>query len=237
MKLRFLMPALMWMPAVEAAAEVSYVAEAVVSSMVIDRGEQIGGQTFEAVLGIEKTLGTGVAYAALYRLTPFGGDQEAFADEFDYTLGYVWEGNGYIADVSANWLTYPGIGDEPSLELFAEVTLETQFAPTLAGFYDADFEDFGLEVSAGPEWESADWTYFLIGRLGFVQPGDGSANRSYGGVELGAITPVGDHAEFLAFTRYEVADEESFAEDISGGVITQTSNSGLAVGVGLAAAF
>lgn len=225
-------------PVVEiATAETRFSAEGIVSSMVIDRGEQIGGPSFEVAVGAETGLGTGAVYGGLYRLTPFGDDQQAYADEFDYTIGYAWEGQGYAADVSANWLAYPGEGDEESLELFGELALDAPFNPVVMGFYDADFEDFGLEVTAGPEWEAAGLGWYAIGRAGFVEPGDGSANRTYVGAEAGAAYPLTETAEIAAFARYEIADEESFADDIDNGVVTSFRNSGFAVGVVLAAGF
>ncbi|MGB3624589.1 MAG: hypothetical protein WA989_02095 [Henriciella sp.] len=222
----------------EAMGETQFVAEAVVSSMLIDRGEQIGGPTLEVALLAEKEAGAGVLYGGLYRLTPFGDDQAAFADEFDYTIGYGWQGAGYAADVSANWLTYPGEGDEASLELFGEVVLvELPLSPAIAGFYDAEFEDYGLEVTAGPEWGAGDWSGYAIGRAGFVEPGDGSETRSYAGVEIGAVRPVSETAEIGGYARYEVADQDSFADDIANGAIISAKDSGFAVGAFVAATF
>ncbi|WP_084392077.1 MULTISPECIES: hypothetical protein [Henriciella] len=225
------------LPVAEAAAEIGYFSEAIVSSSVIDRGEQIGGPSLEIAIGADVAVGAGEVYAAVYRLTPFGQDQEAFADEFDYTVGYAWEGEGYAADVSANWLTYPGIGDEPSLELAGEIGFDAPLNPTLAGFYDAEFEDYGLEVTAGPEWDAGNWTSYLIGRLGFVEPGDGSETRSYGGVEIGTLRPVGDRAEIGGFARFEVANQDSFADRIENGQIVDVTDSGLAVGAFIVASF
>lgn len=221
----------------DAFSEIDLSAEAALSSMLIDRGEQIGGPAFETGLAAEKPFGPGAAYASIYRLTPIGDDQDAFADEFDYTLGYAWEGEGYAADLSANWLTYPGEGDEASLELAGEIALDLPFNPTMAGFYDADFEDFGLEAAAGPEWQAGGWTLYAIGRAGFVEPGDGSASRSYGGVELGGRHPLGEQAEIGAYARYEIADEDSFADDIVRGNITSMTNTGLAAGILVSTSF
>lgn len=231
-----LLPAALF--AEEAAGETSFGAEAIVSSMLIDRGEQIGGPTLELALVAEKDTGSGTLYGGLYRLTPFGDDQDAFADEFDYTIGYAWDGAGYEADVSANWLTYPGEGDEASLELFGEVALvDLPLVPAIAGFYDAEFEDFGLEVTAGPEWQTGGWTSYVIGRAGFVEPGDGSETRSYAGVQVGTARPLGDTAEIGGYARYEVSDQDSFADDIVDGAIISAKDSGFAVGAFIATSF
>lgn len=198
-----------------------------------DRGEQIGRETLEFGAGIEAEFETVTVYGAFYRLLPVGSGQAAFDDEADYTLGMAWAGKGYSADVSANWLTFPGEETEASLELAASVTLDAPFAPTLIGFYDADLEDRGLEIAAGPEWEMGEWTVYAFGRAGFVHPGDGSAHRSYFGGEAGASRPVSEFAEIGFFARADMADEDSFARRIQGGDITAFRNSGVAAGVSL----
>lgn len=218
------------------AEEISWFAGATASTMVIDRGEQLAGNTLEAEFGLETSIGGGTAYAALYRITPIGGDQAAFDDEFDYTLGYAFEGSGWAGDVSANWLTFPGEETESSLELAGEIALDAPFAPTLAGFYDVDLEDWGLEASAGPEWPLGDWTAYAVARVGFVEPGDGSATRSYGGLEAGAARALTEQVEIGGFVRFETADEDAFADEISGGEVTQTRSEGLSIGISLSIA-
>lgn len=236
--MRQLMAAAASFPLAElASAEIDFSAEGAVSSMVIDRGEQIGGPSLEIGVSGETALGAGALYAGVYRLTPFGEDQAAYADEFDYTVGYAWAGEGYEADVSANWLTYPGEGETASLELAGELALAAPLNPVILGFYDAEFEDYGLEVTAGPEWQAGDWTLYAIGRVGFVVPGDGSESRSYGGAEAGAYRPVGAAAEFGVYGRFEAADADTFADEIERGTITHSTHSGFAAGIVLSAAF
>lgn len=202
-------------------------------SALHDRGEQIGRETLEFGAGVEADFENVTVYGAFYRLLPVGDEQAAFDDEADYTIGMAWEGRGYSADLSANWLTFPGEETEASLELAGSVTLDAPFAPTLIGFYDADLEDRGLEFAAGPEWAAGDWTVYVLGRAGFVHPGDGSAHRSYVGGEAGASRPVSDFAEIGFFARADMADEESFARHIHGGAITAFRHSGAAAGISL----
>lgn len=203
------------------------------SSSLFDRGEQIGGPTLEFGATAETTVSGATVYAAFYRLLPVGSDQDAFDDEADYTAGLVLENDTVTADLSANWLTYPGEGAEASLELVGAFDLNAPLAPNVTGFYDADFEDWGIEASAGPAWDMGDWTTYARGRAGFVVPGDGSANRSYLGVEVGAFRPVSQTAEFGMFARAEVADEESYADKIRNGAVTSFRDSGIAVGMTL----
>lgn len=223
--------------AAEAAAETRFDAEAAISSMVIDRGEQLGGPSVELGLGVETALGGGVLYGAIYRLTPVGADQAAFADEVDYTLGYAWDGTGYGADVSANWLTYPGEGDDASLELAGEIVLDAPLNPAILGFYDEKFEDYGVEILAGPEWGAGHWSHYVIARAGIVEPGDGSASRAYAGLQAGTARPIGRASEFGAFARFDISDQDSFAGHIHRGSIVETRNSGFAVGAVVATAF
>ncbi len=219
-----------------ALAETDMFADIAVSSMLIDRGEQLGRETFEAVIGLEAPLGEATAYGTLYRITPFGRDGAAFDEEVDYTLGLAWGGTGYSADVSANWLTYPGAGGGESLELAGEVALERAFSPRLAGFYDADFEDWGLEASAGPHWGDGDWAFHAIARLGFVEPGDGSTKRSYGGFEAGAARRLSEFAEIGGYVRAEKANKDSFVDRIVGDEVTGQTDTGFAAGLALSIA-
>ncbi len=215
------------------AGEKRFFVDAAAVSALHDRGEQIGREVFEFGAGVEMDVQGVTVYGAFYRLLPVGSGQAAFDDEADYTLGMAWAGKGYSADVSANWLTFPGEETEASLELAASVTLDAPFAPTLIGFYDADLEDRGLEIAAGPEWEMGEWTVYAFGRAGFVHPGDGSAHRSYFGGEAGASRPVSEFAEIGFFARADMADDDSFARRIQGGDITAFRNSGVAAGVSL----
>ncbi|HRJ00329.1 MAG TPA: hypothetical protein PKV67_06100 [Hyphomonas sp.] len=224
------------LPMTAEASGTSFFADAAVSTALIDRGEHLALDVLEATIGAEADVRGVTVYGAVYRILPFGNAQGEFDDEADYTLGVAWEGAGYSADLSANWLTYPGAGSEASLELAATVALDAAFAPTLAGFYDADLQDWGLEVSAGPEWEVGDWTLYTLGRAGFVQLGDGSPSRSYGGVEIGAARALSELATLGLYARGEVADEDSFVRKTSGGTVTEMSNSGFSAGIVLSIA-
>lgn len=202
-------------------------------SALHDRGEQIGREVLEFEAGAEIEFQTATVYGAAYRLMPVGSGQAAFDDEADFTLGMAWEGRGYRADVSANWLTYPGEETGSSIELAGEVTLDMPLSPTLAGFFDTELEDRGLEFSAGPELGVGDWSLYAFGRAGFVHPGDGSAHRSYAGLEIGGARPVSKSVEFGWFARADAADEGTFVRGIQQGSITATRNSGIAAGVTL----
>lgn len=214
-----------------AAQEVTIGADIAVASALFDRGEQISGPAVEAGLAVATGFGGGELYGAIYRLTPVGSDQAAFADEFDYTIGYAWDADGYSADISANWLTFPGSSDEASLELAGELALDAALSPTLIGFYDVDLEDMGLELTMGPSWENGPWSGYALGRLGFVDPGDGSDGRNYYGVETGVSRPVSDSIEIGGFARYERSDQDTFADDIANGSIVSFRDDGISVGI------
>lgn len=213
-----------------------YSTDLTASSGLFDRGEQIGAETLEFSAAAEKKLGGVTAYAAFYRLLPVGSDQAAFDDEADYTLGVVLEGEAVSADLSANWLTYPGEAADASLELASEFGFDAPLSPGVIGFYDANLDDWGLEAFFQPRMGVGDWTLYALGRTGFVVPGNGSANRSYVGIEFGASRPLVENAELGFFARADVADEAAFADEIDSGVITRTHNSGLAVGMSLSLA-
>ena len=86
--------------------------------------------------------------------TMLGSVSAAFAEEVDYTLGYLFEGEGWEADVSVNHLTYPGNNDDASTELVAAVGFNGAIAPQLTGFYDLDSENYGLEC----QWNTSKTT-------------------------------------------------------------------------------
>lgn len=203
-------------------------------SALHDRGEQIGAEVLELSAGVEVDVQDASVYGAIYRLLPVGANQAAFDDEADFTLGVAWHKPAYSVDVSANLLTYPGEASESSVEIAGAVSFHAPFAPTAIGFYDTEFEDWGLELTAGPEWEAEGWTMYALGRAGFVQPGDGSANRSYAGIELGAVRPISERAEVGFFARADAADEDSFARDFASGEIDTFRSSGISAGIGLA---
>ena len=208
------------------------VLDVAVSNMLIDRGEQIGERTLEVGAGIEAPFLSGAAYAGLYRLTPFGPQQDAFEDEFDYTVGYAWEGNAYTADFSANWLTYPGEESDASLELVAAVGFGLPFQPELLAFADAHTEDWGLELVAGPSWQLDQWELSALGRAGFIDPDIGTS-RSYGGFELNAAYALSGVAAIGGYLRAEWGDEASFVDVYTRGRGSEFSSSGVAVGVSL----
>jgi hypothetical protein len=203
------------------------------ASALHDRGEQIGREVLEIGAGVEVEVQEATVYGAFYRLLPVGAEQEAFDDEAGVTLGLAWHRHTYSADIAASHLTYPGEAADSSLELAGALSFHMPFAPTLTGFYDMDFEDWGLELAAGPDWELGEWTVYALGRAGFVHPGDGSADRSYAGIELGAARPVSERVEFGLFARADTADEDSFAHDFEGGEIDTFRNSGVAAGISL----
>jgi hypothetical protein len=223
-------------PAQVAEEEIDWTLDAAVSSALFDRGEQIGGETVEFGAAVTTSHSGAKIYGSVYRLLPAGADQEAFLDEADYSVGVIFEGEAMMADLSANWLTYPGEDAEASLELMGIFDFDAPLAPRVIGFYDADFGDWGLEALVQPSWDSGGWTLYALGRTGFVAPGDGSANRSYVGIELGASRPLSENVEFGAFIRAEAADEDSYADKVDNGVITHARGNGMAIGLSLSVA-
>jgi hypothetical protein len=165
---------------------------------------------------------------------PVGGDAEAFDDEADYTLGLSWKKeDSYAANVSANWLTFPGEETKSSLELLATGTLAAPLEPSLTGFFDVRSEDWGLELLLGPGWAMNTWEVYTQARAGFVQAGDGSASRAYGGIEAGGSRALSRSVTLGFYARTDVADEESFADRINSGTVTKVRGSGVAAGVSL----
>lgn len=224
------------LPLTAEAGGTGFFADVAVSSALIDRGEHLALEVLEATFGVEADIRGVAVYGAVYRILPFGDVQAEFDDEMDYALGLAWEGAGYTAELSANWLTYPGEEAEASLELAGSVMLDAAFSPTLAGFYDADLKDWGLEISGGPEWEVGDWSLYTLGRAGFVRMGDDSPSRSYGGIEIGAARALSEAATLGFYARGEVADEDSFVRKTSGGMVTEMGNRGYAAGIVLSLA-
>ena len=153
------------LPFAAAAEERRIFFDVAMSSALLDRG-----RTAEFFAGAEASAGEMLLYATVYRLLPIGSDRSAFDNETDYSVGVIWEGQGYEADVSANWLTYPGEQAADSLELAASVSLDLPLAPGVAAFHDFHTDDWGLEVFGGPHWEQDAWTLYVLGRVGFDRP-------------------------------------------------------------------
>ncbi|MGB3626270.1 MAG: hypothetical protein WA989_10585 [Henriciella sp.] len=205
------------------------------STIGIDRGEQISDTAVELNLGADFALEAGQLYVALYRLTPVGPYQSAYDDEVDYTAGFAWSGRGYEADVSANWLTYPGEESEPSLEVAGAIALDLPLAPELAGFVDADTNDRGLELTAGPHWQAGNWEFDLRGRVGLVEPGGGGASRSYAGIEGAALYPLSRTVLLGTYIRAEWADQDSFVRRYdNAGASSAFASQSVAAGIVLA---
>lgn len=210
----------------------SFSGELRLGTAVFDRGEQLAGDALEAELGVAFDTGaSGSIYGAVYTIQPIGGDADAFAEEIDYVLGYAWEGGQLAIDVSIAELTFPGSGDNSTTELAGEIAWGGDFAPTLAGFYDLDLEDAGLEFSAGPSWAVTEtWKASLLGRVGFVEPGEGET-RSYAGLEGALSRPLGEAAGLSVFARFEAADTDSFADEIRNGEVVGLTDSGALIGL------
>lgn len=219
--------------AANAAPTPTLVLETGVSSKLIDRGESLADLNAEAAMTAEFDLGAGALYGSIYRITPLGDNDEAFAEEVDYTIGYAFEVGATSFDASANYLTYPGNNGDASLELAAFAEFDIALQPALIGFYDADFEDYGLELSAGPAWEIGDWSLRALGRIGFVSPGGGSGDYTYGGAELNAERALNEALSLGVFARVEAADEPTFADNFMQGEATNFRTDGAGLGITL----
>lgn len=228
--------ALTCMPITAEASEKKYFFGTAVSSALLDRGEQIGGETLEVVAGVEADFKAIAVYGSVYRLQPIGENDHAYDTEMDYTIGVIWEGNSYVADVAANWLTYPGEAADSSLEMTGVVTFDAPLQPGIAGFYDVNTEDWGMEVFAGPEWPVGQWSLYALARVGFVDLGDGSEVRSYGGAEIGAARAILQDVELGIYVRAEASDSDSFVDQISPEGATGFRREGLAAGISLSIA-
>lgn len=209
--------------------------ESVMSSAVMDRGEQIGSSSLEIASAVELPAGDSLLYGAVYRRVILE-DKAVFEDEADYSVGMIWAGEGFAVDLSSNWLTYPGEASGDSLEFDLVVDLDAPMSPTILGFYDMHHRDYGVEVSGGPEWGAGRWSYYAIGRGGFVVPGDGSAQRTYVGLEFGAGYAVTQTVEVGTYLRWDSADKNSFVDDVDNTGSAMESRSGIAAGVALSLA-
>ena len=205
--------------------------DAGISSLLIDRGEQLAGPNLELAASAE----FGSLFASVYRITPFGDDDEVFAEEVDYTIGYAFETDALAAVLAANWLTFPGLAGEATLELDAEVVLDAAWSPGVYAWTAPEFGDSGFEVFGGPETDFGPWTLYGLGRAGAVYLDEGE-DYTYWGLEAGAQYPLGNQADFAVYLRYEAASEELFADTITGGEIETLRSDGLAVGLRFAAA-
>ena len=206
--------------------------DAGMSSLLIDRGEQLAGPNLELAASAE----FGGLFASMYRITPIGDDNEVFAEGVDYTIGYGFETDELAVVLAANWLTFPGSAGEATLELDAEVVLDTVWSPGVYAWTAPEFGDSGLEVFGGPKTDFGPGTVYGLGRAGAVFLDDGE-DYTYFGLEAGALHPLGDAAEIAGFVRYEASSEDLFVDAIRDGEIETVRSDGVAVGVRLVASF
>ena len=205
-------------------------------SMLIDRGEQLAAGVNETTLGVERVIGPGLLFADVYRITPLGADEEAFAEEVDYTLGYALPLGRHELVMAASWLTYPGSGGTESLELAGELVLDAPLSPVLIGLYDTECQDSGLEAMAGPSGELHGWGVYAVGRIGAVEPGEGES-WTYYGAELGVERMLQGGAGIFGRLRWEACSQDLFADTITGSTVTHHRGDGLSLIAGLSIAY
>ena len=187
----------------------SFYAETNLGTMLIDRGEQLAEEVNETKLGVELGAGVGTLLVEVYRITPLGSRNDLFTEEVDYKIGYALEAAGNDITVGGSWLTYPGTDEAESLELFGEIGLAAPFDPVVAAFYDTEFENYGLEATAGKSIEVLDLTLYGIGRIGAVEPGEGEG-WTYYGVEFGAERELIGGLGAYGRLRLEKSSEDTF---------------------------
>lgn len=209
-------------------------AEAGFASALHDRGEQLSAETLELLAGLEQSTAFGAVYATIYRIQPLDGAASPFSEETDYSVGLFVDESGYSLDLSANWLTYPGSSDDSSLELVAALDLHVWAKPHIMMFHDVHTDDAGVEVSAGPDWEFAEWKTHIRARLGSVRLGDGSPGRTYAGLEFSAERALSRSSDLSVFVSYDVSSRETLSAEIRAGEITRLRQQGVAAGVSVA---
>ena len=213
------------------AAPLSFYAESNLGTALIDRGEQLAEEVNETPLGVELGVGAGTVFADVYRITPLGNRDDLFTEEVDYTLGYAFEAAGSGITVGGSWLTYPGTNETESLELFSEIGLPAPFDPVVAAFYDTEFEDYGLEATAGTSIDVLGLTLYGIGRIGAVEPGEGEG-WTYYGAEFGAERELVGGLGAYARLRLEQSSEDTFFTSTDAPVLSP-DNGGVAFTLGL----
>lgn len=221
-------------PAFAEAEGRSVFAEAGFSSALHDRGEQLSAETLELLVGLEQSTAFGAVYATMYRIQPQDGSASPFNEETDYSVGLVVDDSAYSLDLSANWLTYPGSSDDSSLELVAALDLHVWAKPLIMMFHDVHTDDAGVEVSAGPDWEFAEWKTHIRARLGSVRLGDESPGRTYAGLEFSAERALSSSSDLSVFVSYDVSSRETLSAETRAGEITRLRQQGVAAGVSVA---
>jgi hypothetical protein len=218
-------------PAFAEAEGRSVFAEVGFSTALHDRGEQLSAETLELLAGLEQSISFGAVYATMYRIQPLDGAASPFTEETDYSVGLVVDDSAYSLDLSANWLTYPGSGDDSSLELVAALDLHVWAKPHIMMFHDVHTDDAGVEVSVGPDWEFAEWKTLIRARLGSVRLGDGSPGRTYAGLEFSAERALSKSSDLGVFVAYDASSRKTLSAETRAGEITGFRSRGIAAGV------
>lgn len=201
------------------------------STSLIDRGEQIGFESFEAEIIAEKSVEKAVFYGGVYRLLPVGADSEFFDNETDYIIGMNYTANKFNFDFSANYITYPAESADASMELVAAIGVETFLLPEFVTFYDTETKDFGGELLLHSERKINQLDIGISGRAGFVNIDETSSTRNYLGLEIRVSHSVGKNLDFGVYARGDIADRDAFVDKLVRSDNHTYTNSGVALGV------
>jgi|GEM_PF-5282917 len=199
---------------------------------LIDRGETLTNSFQQTAIIIETETGFGAPYLAINRLTPLGENAGVFGDEFELALGLVVEQPRWAWEIGYARIENPEHTDEATNEITGALSFDRPFAPGIAGFYDLDTEDFGLEAGWGFDREIFGLQAALKPRAGFVSLNQGN-DRTYLGAEVSIAHSVTGVLSIEGFASAFRSDEKSFASSFSTTGTPEFTSSGEAIGVRL----
>jgi len=139
--------------AMQAQEELSVTTTFAWESSYVFRGAQLAEETF--MPGLD--LAYGAWYGGIWAAMPADDDD---ANEVDFYTGYGFAiSDTASADIGITYYSYPSSSDEfldgdvNTTEIYAGLSFEVPFSPSIYVYYDFDLENFTVEGSGGYSWE------------------------------------------------------------------------------------
>ena len=193
----------------------------------IFRGVRLGDEHIFPALLIEY----GDYYGGVWSAMPL--DREDMP-EVDFYAGYNTELDDLVSlDIGLTYYTYPDISDQ-TLEFYAGISFDLEFAPAIYIFYDMDLEVFTIDASAAYSIPAGDLASIdLSGRLGYVDPDENtSLTEGYFYYEAGVdyVYNVSDSMTASVGVRY-------YGTDADAGLVTDSSSGKFTLRAGINTSF
>jgi hypothetical protein len=136
-----------------------------------DRGTTVAGQQIQSNVTLTNgAFSTGITYART-----LGDDRLVYDDEIDINIDYGLElAAGTSLNIGADLIHVPGAGglfdigaaDASPIEVYAGLSFDKAFAPSLTAIYDVQLNDFTMEATASHSIEISEQSELVFDIIG-----------------------------------------------------------------------